>query len=357
MQIQVPQIRTAWDQDFLCVDPLRADAYTPDGSILKPFKTLQAGYDAANSANKSLLLLAGGSSDFGNVTLAANWNPLVQLLGLSRDLTTVGNIVATNSGNGFDVSLKAWNLTVGNITTSTANASSPFQSGEVEISGNASVGNITTSATGTADAGDVTLEGIKCGNIDTTAASGVPGIVYLERSDWNQCDTRATAGSNNAGLVTAVGTSPLTALTGSRSIVNSSAGGTASVVLRNAAIAFINSSTTACTVTAKDSSFLSSTGTNPCITVISGTSVFVGCSLKTSVNANCIGNVSADGAKFINTIMDANAANNEIQASVARTIIGLGLLTKNSLFDGSDASNVTFSEAANCARSANVQVL
>lgn len=210
---------------YLVQDP--ADALRMGGNAGNTYTTFQTAYNAANALQLSL----GGSNAVviqvgnitaaaaGNLTLTANYNFRIQISGISRIESVLGDVIADNAsgsafsfggnalqrifisnvrlgaistratgatGNSGQVNLQLTDVTVGNISTNITNAANLTGAGGiVNITGATYiVGNILTNATpGVAvSAGNVTVTAIgttgTIGNV-TTANGNIGGTVNL----------------------------------------------------------------------------------------------------------------------------------------------------------------------------------
>lgn len=152
------------------------------------FGTFQTAYNAAValaiSTGETVLIYVGEgtAAQLGSLILTAAWDSRVILVGVSRDVSKVGTITATNgAGDGFAVPLTFADITVGAITS---NGAAGFNGGAVTLIGNGIASTSVGSITSTADTngGAVTLTDVfQSGSIDTTGdAQG--GNVSLVRS-------------------------------------------------------------------------------------------------------------------------------------------------------------------------------
>lgn len=113
------------------------------------YATAQEAYDAvypfATIANPYLIKFGNGvEADFGGITITADWNTYVSLLGNGIDISVISFIDGHNdSGNAYDVNLIASLMTIRMIDTSTSGA---FVAGDVSISLNAGTLNVSSSS-------------------------------------------------------------------------------------------------------------------------------------------------------------------------------------------------------------------
>jgi len=93
------------------------------------------------------------------------------------------------------------------------------------------------------------------------------------------------------------------------------------------------------TITARNSKF-QPFATDNCIDNLNGGSTFAYCTLRTSSgNADCIANVTSNGAQFTNCLFIPTGTGKPITASVARTIVSYNNIAKNA-----NGVNITLSE-------------
>jgi hypothetical protein len=176
--------------------------------------TFQTAYVAADALQVSLggsLKVALKVSDtvaatVGDLTLSANYNSNVIIIGNSKSDSLLGNIVASNAaGTGYSVVLSAYDCTIGTINTSATGATG--DGGAITLTGDAFYGTITTSltnATNTGTGGAVTLNGLNgknsCGNVNTSGGTlGIGGAVTLTNG-WNITGTINLSGGSTSGM-------------------------------------------------------------------------------------------------------------------------------------------------------------
>lgn len=103
------------------------------------FATVQEAYDYANPqasiTNPWVIKVGAGTlTDFGGITLTADWNTYVSLFGAGVDISEISFIDGSSStGNGFDVQLVSANLTLRLIDTSVSGA---FTAGDITMTFN-----------------------------------------------------------------------------------------------------------------------------------------------------------------------------------------------------------------------------
>lgn len=187
------------------------DATAMGGATNHVYTTAQAAYDAADTLQQSLgdphvvTIMVGNTEagTVGGVTLTADWNKYVYIMGIDPSVSKIGDIVATSTTTkGHDVGV--YDLLVTNNTY------------PLYIS-NATVGNITTNYTGTmtgAEAsGAVTLVlyNAVVGNIDTsindvTESGSFPGWVNIN-FDPNYTNYVSFPKTSIVGNITSTGNS------------------------------------------------------------------------------------------------------------------------------------------------------
>lgn len=159
------------------------------GTSSEVFTTFQAAYDRANTIQVAL----GGTlkvgikvgttvaATVGGVTLAANWNQHVVVIGDSPTTSLLGSVVGNNTANAFAINITAFNC---NISTITAESTSAGNGGAITINGNAIIGNVSTQSLGSSGSGGTfsinssSLNGV-IGNINTSSANGAGGNITL----------------------------------------------------------------------------------------------------------------------------------------------------------------------------------
>lgn len=103
---------------------------------LNAYATVQEAYDFANpqasiTSPWVMKIGAGTLTDFGGITLTADWNTYVSLFGTGVDISEVSFIDgSSNTGNGFDIDLISANLTLRLIDTSVTGA---FTAGNITM--------------------------------------------------------------------------------------------------------------------------------------------------------------------------------------------------------------------------------
>lgn len=170
------------------------------------YTTFQSAYNAADALQVSLgaanivVIIVGNitSAAAGNLTLTANYNTNVHIMGLSPSNSVLGNIVATNgAGNGYNVGsvaapMKIYNVRLGNISTNATGAVG--NSGSVGLQGiDFFTGAITTAITNAANttgnggnvsynnstvsAGPCTIGAITTSSMDPATSAGTVSLV------------------------------------------------------------------------------------------------------------------------------------------------------------------------------------
>lgn len=199
---------------------LDAALQTPSGQ--PAFTTAQAAYNAADAMATLLgeeVVIAvgkGHGTDFGSIlTDGLDWNPLVTIFGLGRNISSIDviNTISTtvaNSASG-DVNLKINGCSIDTaIATFTMDTSGTFDAGDVTLDGDDSV--ITTIYTaapaGGGDGGDVSIvdgSGIIFGSIITSASAGgsTSGSVIIGQGvQGAYIGTSVSGSAGDAGNVT-----------------------------------------------------------------------------------------------------------------------------------------------------------
>lgn len=183
------------------------------GNGQSAFGTFQTAYDAAAALATSLAEIVvimvgeGSAAQFGNLTITADWNSNVLLVGISKDVSILGNITATNAaGDGFAVNVKICNLSIGSITTSTS-AAAGNSSGLVTITGSgtasSSVGAIDARAGSALDnGGTVTLTDLTHTTIRTDSLEALSGSIILTRTIGTTLNGRGGATATSPGNLT-----------------------------------------------------------------------------------------------------------------------------------------------------------
>lgn len=132
------------------------DVTREGGASGKTYNTFTAAYAAADAlqvANGGLVHLHVGNitaAQAAGLTLSAAWNSSVILIGNSFSTSFLGNITATNTGDGYAVNITGFNVTIGTINSS---STSLGNAGAVTINGDLSVGAVTLSGAGSTGIG------------------------------------------------------------------------------------------------------------------------------------------------------------------------------------------------------------
>lgn len=239
------------------------------------FATVQEAYDYANPqasiTNPWVMKIGAGTlTDFGGITITADWNTYVSLFGAGEDITEISFIDGSSTtGPGWDVTLISANMTIRLIDTSTSGA---FAAGDVDMIFNTGSVNQSSSLA-----------------IDVSAGvGGTGGTLRLDRNLVGEI----VMGTNSPG-----------------------------------------------TITASDSKFRPFASDN-CIDNLNGGSTFTRCNFRTSSgNADCIANITSNGAQFTNCLFIPTGTGRPLVASVARTIVSYNNIAKNA-----NHANVTLSE-------------
>lgn len=177
-----------------------SDQSSMGGTISHVYNTFQSAYDAANSLQISL----GGSENVilnigvitsaisGDLVLNSDWNDNVVLVGFSKSVSVLGNIIATNTSNGYDINISSRSVTIGNIDTSSISSG---DGGNVTISGDITIGNVTANALGSGNGGSIVIGSVKqgvitIGNVLTTGAdTGSGGDIIINGSETSNLQT------------------------------------------------------------------------------------------------------------------------------------------------------------------------
>ena len=207
-----------------------SDATRMGGTSANVYTTFQTAYDAANTlqvalgGNNIVVLRVGNTianqsnttvtSLVGDLTLTANFNYRVRIIGDSPIISVLGSIIANNaSGNGYSLSgtgtnvLSFSNISVNNITTNATGITG--NSGAVYISSlNCYYTSINTSITNvlniTGNGGDVTLqnilgirEGLLVGAITTSSRATTTSSGAVSITNGNTKITSITTSNGN----------------------------------------------------------------------------------------------------------------------------------------------------------------
>lgn len=134
-----------------------SDAARMGGIANNVYSTFQAAYDAAvviQTATSQQVVLrvyntttTAGTTSVGNLTLTANYNSNVKIVGLSPIFSVLGTITANNAaGAGFTLTLFAENVRIGNSTTNSTGTTGNGGAVTLNIT-NCIFGNFNTSPT------------------------------------------------------------------------------------------------------------------------------------------------------------------------------------------------------------------
>lgn len=242
------------------------------------YQSAQDAYNAANAlqialggTNKVIIFVGNTTAaTVGDITLSANWNYNVEVVGIASNVSQIGNIIATNaSGSGFRVGFTVISqyarfnsVKIGNITTNATGTTG--SSGTVGLMlNNAEAGNIDTSITnasnttgngGTVQIGTSTFASFyTIGNITTTSkgSSTTSGSVTMITAGSFRCGSITTANSTSGGaiVITPQGSGSITSITSINSTANQGA-----VTLSNVSITGALTVTNDVTVQIKNSS-------------------------------------------------------------------------------------------------------
>jgi len=343
------------------------------------FGTAQTAYDAAealavSSGSKVALMVGrGNAADFGGITLTNNWEPNVILVGLGPATSQIGVINGENAaGNSFSVNIRARAVKISGIWTDTSMGPGATENG----------GAITIKGDGDVQIGD---QGIY--SDIQSVSSGIGGDIDLTGCFSETADNLAIRSggygppfSGNCGNITITRCRLLTGssygidafvdgVTGKTSgnviIIDSETGYIAAYQINGADqnggnITITNSKTKELYVAALGGGVdgvVKVTGSEirgsetSCIDRLGSTAVLLDSRLKIEAGGfDCIANLSANGATFINCVMDVDGTGKEINASAARTIKAFDLKVKNGV-----GANVTVSEG-NILQSSAIQV-
>lgn len=195
---------------YLVQDASDATALGSTGNNV--YTTFQTAYAAADSLQQSLggtnkvLIMVGNTTaaSVGDLTLTTNWNGLVSIVGISPQISELGNIIATNaSGNGYNVGtiigstnqLRCQNVKIGSITTSPTGATGSAGS-IVIVASNCSFGALVTSTPNTTNTNGGRVQFSSLGNFSAGVANSYVASINTSVPD-------GSAGSS--GPITLVG--------------------------------------------------------------------------------------------------------------------------------------------------------
>lgn len=173
-----------------------ADATALGSSGNNVYTTFQAAYTAANTIQQALggtnkvAIMVGNTTaaSVGDLTLTAAWNGLVSIIGISPQVSELGNIIATNaSGNGYNVGtiigstnqLRTVNVKIGNITTSPTGATGGGGS-IVIVAFNCAFGNLVTSCPNTTNTNGGRVQFTAVGN--NSSAGSMSYVASIDTS-------------------------------------------------------------------------------------------------------------------------------------------------------------------------------
>lgn len=335
--------------------------FIPNNTILvddKCYTTFQSAYDAAIALpGTQAIPMYIGETDFpstmGDLTLTADYDSRVHILGYGKNVSHLGNINATSSGNGFNINAIFTNVSVGNINTSTSDVTGTFNGGFIFLTteGIVVMGNLNTSALNGNVGGRIgfTNHEYRIGNIDTRGQKG-GGIVVIGTSlnygtYGSQCgniDTRAMI-SGTAGAIL-LGDSVRAVNLDARAMT-AGTGGT--IVLRKSAR--IEGTISRGTVSPGPVQF------DGCYIYNQMDNIGSGCKFKDVVfftnsgNRSNILEVLSDGALFTGCFFITDGTGNPIVASVPRTIISHFTISQKALHANVTVSSGTFTVEPNLA--------
>lgn len=187
------------------------------GTSSNVYITFQSAYNAANAlqltlgAGVKVAIIVGVTTPVvvGIITLTADYNSDVIIIGKSKTASVVGNIVASSStGNGFNVTLNAFECTTGTINTSATGTTG--NAGSVSLTGDFVAGNITTQANNASNTtgigGAVILNGLggnaRCGAVNTTARATSGDVTVSQQYTTGTITTSGGTTGAKAGNVT-----------------------------------------------------------------------------------------------------------------------------------------------------------
>lgn len=372
------------------------------------YSTVQAAYDAANAvataSNPVVMWVgAGTSTDFGGITLTADWNTDVIIVGYGKDVSKIGAISGDISADAssYQIIIKCSGLTIAgihskNLTSITAQGNGPVTiicydpcvlgvvdtsptqlvnvgntSGAISITGFGTAfttittiagnsagavtigdgitgGDISASSSNTGDGGNVTIgKNSTVGNIITDSGSaGSPskaGNILL--------DIGAIAGNLTARAMTGTGVFNgfITLRDGAKcgNIIVSKGNNQNNtgrlISLNNSIVGSLclgGLDASIAPINAKYTKFQAPSGSGCIDFVGSGSNSFMNCVFVTSgANKDCISNLLFSGAQFYNCIFVPHGTGKSINASGPRTVLAYNVLHNNGF-----GSNVTKSE-------------
>lgn len=102
------------------------------------YTTWQSAYEAAIMLpGDSIAMYVGVTTDqpspLGDLILVADYDSRVKIIGTGKNNSLLGNLIATNSENGYNVNMTVYNIAFGNIDTSTSDITGTFNGGDVSI--------------------------------------------------------------------------------------------------------------------------------------------------------------------------------------------------------------------------------
>lgn len=149
-----------------------SDATKLGGAANNVYTTFQAAYDAANTLQVALgglnrvIIMVGNTvaATVGNLALSSNWNTLVNIVGIGKERSLLGNITVTGV---FTCNPTIINAAVGNITA---------EGGISLLLNNSTVGNLVTSST-TGASGNISISNSNNSTIGAINSSAILGNV------------------------------------------------------------------------------------------------------------------------------------------------------------------------------------
>lgn len=206
-----------------------SDVIRMGGISSNVYSTAQTAYDAANVLQISL----GGTNlvgiriigkfttvALGNITLTANWNGRVALIGDGPDISTINNIILNNAaGSGFSfgtaaVPVSVYGVRLGTSGISTNATGATGNGGEIAISSNGSFlgslsSRVTNAANTTGSTGNIsvidshgsTVIGTISNNLSFATVSGNKGSLFLRAVSRMRTGAIENIGADLGGII------------------------------------------------------------------------------------------------------------------------------------------------------------
>jgi hypothetical protein len=182
------------------------------GTTSNVYTTFQTAYDAANviqiglgGTNNVVIDIGVISSDqSGDLTLTSDWNPNVILVGMGKSVSILGNIISSNTTNGFNVNISTRGVTIiGNIDCS---STSSGNGGVININGDITIGNLISNGAGNGNGGDITVglnkQGVILINDVTSNGNGSGNGGNIQISNSNVGNVSSSGGtSGKSGII------------------------------------------------------------------------------------------------------------------------------------------------------------